>query len=245
MIRVPGSNGGFDAHAHLRRAWIWGRGNGASLGLNLLVNYGLPFLIYKIGKPSLGDVHALILASSPPIAWGLIEFARSRRIDALSMLALAGIGLSLLAFLGGGGVRFLQLRERLVLAAIGVIFLVSAAIGKPLIYELSRARIKRLTPTETEWFEAMRETPVFRRAMMVMTLAWGVSLILETLVSCGLVYVLTTGQYPLVSPIIGSLALAILTAWTFWYAKRVIGPLRLAQLNAASLTDTTSNRVGK
>jgi len=48
-----------------------------------LVNFALPFLIYTIAKSSLGNVHALLIASSPPIAWTIIGFARTRRIDAL------------------------------------------------------------------------------------------------------------------------------------------------------------------
>jgi hypothetical protein len=48
-----------------------------------LVKFALPFLIYTIAKSSLGEVHALLIASSPPIAWTIIGFARTRRIDAL------------------------------------------------------------------------------------------------------------------------------------------------------------------
>jgi hypothetical protein len=61
---------------------------------------------------------------------------------------------------------------------------------------------------------------------MVMTLDWGTSLVVEALVSGALIFILATKQYLLVSPIVGYLALSILTVWTFWYAKRVIGPLR-------------------
>jgi hypothetical protein len=45
--------------------------------------FALPFLIYTIAMSSLGKVHALLIASSPPIAWTIIGFARTRRIDAL------------------------------------------------------------------------------------------------------------------------------------------------------------------
>lgn len=75
----------------------------------------------------------------PPILWSLVEFARRRRLDALSVLVVSGIALSLLAMLGGGGARFLQLREKLVTAVIGLLFVGSALISKPLVYELARA----------------------------------------------------------------------------------------------------------
>ena len=55
------------------------------------------------------------------------------------MLVVSGIVLSLLAMVGGGGVRFLQLREKLVTGVIGLVFVGSAVVGKPLVYELVRA----------------------------------------------------------------------------------------------------------
>ena len=91
-----------------------------------------PLLIYRLTQASLGDVGAMMAASAPPIAWSVLQFVHRRKVDALSLLVLAGIALSLLGFLGGGGPRFLQLREHLVAAAIGLIFLGSAAIGRPL-----------------------------------------------------------------------------------------------------------------
>ena len=93
------------------------------------------------------------------------------------MLVLAGIALSLLAFLGGGSVKLLQLRERMVTVLIGLIFLGSAAIGKPLIYQLARATMMRRSPSELHELEALRDNVHFRRAMTVMTLVWGFGLV--------------------------------------------------------------------
>jgi hypothetical protein len=80
-----------NAQERLSKAWMWARRSRIGAGLVLLVNFALPFLIYTIAKSSLGNVRALLIAASPPVAWTIIEFARTRRIDALSILALAGI----------------------------------------------------------------------------------------------------------------------------------------------------------
>ncbi len=95
------------------------------------------------------------------------------------------------------------MREQLVLAAIGLIFLGSAAIGKPLIYQLARARTRRRSPAEARAFEAVQDKPAFRRAMMTMTLVWGISLVIETALACSLIFVLSIEQRLLVSPIMG------------------------------------------
>ena len=116
---------------------------------------------------------ALIASSAPPTLWSLVQFARHRRVDALSVLVLGGIVLSLLAMLGGGGAQFLLLREKLVTGAIGLLFLGSALIGKPLIYQLARASMRRKSEDEAQQFEALQIHAGFRRTMMVMTLVGG------------------------------------------------------------------------
>src|ERR1700733_12128843 len=151
-----------------------------NIAIELLVNIALPYVIYVRAEADMGQVRALLAASLPPILWSGIEFARKRRIDAVSILVLAGIVLSLLAFLGGGSVRFLQLRENLVTGLIGLVFLGSAAIGRPLIYQLARAGKLRESPAEAARFESLRVNPRFRRSMTIMTLVWGFGLLAQT-----------------------------------------------------------------
>lgn len=151
-----------------RRDWI--ATHGPRIALEVLVNFVGPYVIFAALKPRLGDVHALMASSIPPILWSLIEFARTRRVDALSILVLAGIAASLLAYLGGGGVKALQLREKVVTFPIGLGFLGSAAIRRPLIYQLALSTIGRRSAEEAASFEQMNVYPAFRRAMMVMTL---------------------------------------------------------------------------
>lgn len=217
----------------LAQAWLWTRAHGVTVGTELLVNFLLPFLVYTLAKPRLGDAHALMAASAPPVLWSIAEFARHRRVDALSLLVLAGIALSLLAFIGGGGVRFLQLREQLVSVLIGLLFLGSAAIGKPLIYQLARARMKRRSAADAESLESLREDPLFRRAMMIMTLVWGIGLIAAAALCSALIFVLSIEQYLLVGPIVGYAAIGALTLWTFWYAKYRVGAAHDAAETAA------------
>ncbi|HWF75806.1 MAG TPA: VC0807 family protein [Caulobacteraceae bacterium] len=214
------------AHPRIAGALTWARTNAPKAAVEVGVNFALPFLVYSAAHAQLGDVGALMASSAPPLIWSIAEFARRRRIDALSLLVLAGIVLSLVAFFGGGGVRFLQLRERLVTAAIGCVFLVSAAIGKPLIYQLSRARLaRRGAAHETAAFEKVQGDPRFRRAMMVMTLAWGFALLGESVLAAVLVFTLSIKQYMVVSAVVGYSALGGMTAWTFWYARRRITAL--------------------
>lgn len=193
----------------------------AGFGPEVLVNFVLPYVIYIEAEHRIGAAHALMAASLPPVLWSIVEFIRKRRLDALSMLVIAGIALSLLAFIGGGSVKFLQLRENLVTGLIGLVFLVSAAIGRPLIYHLARANMLRTSQqSEAERLEKLRDNKGFRRSMTLMTVVWGCGLLAQTFVACMLVFQMSIRHYLVVSPIVGYGMTGALALWTFWYVKR-------------------------
>ena len=196
------------------------RKNGAHIFLEALVNFILPFVIYTYAEAPLGDVRALLASSAPPILWSLIEFARHRRVDALSVLVVGGIALSLLAMLGGGGAQFLQLREKLVTGVIGLAFLGSALIGKPLIYELARASMRRKSEGEAQQFEMLQANAGFRRTMTLMTVVWGLGLLVDVAISVVLVFTLSIRAYLIVNPILGYGMLGGLSLWSFLYGQR-------------------------
>jgi hypothetical protein len=184
------------------------------------VNVVLPVLIYNYSRAALGDVRALLASSVPPVAWSIVTFARKRRFDVISIFVVAGIVLSLLAFIGGGSVRFLQLRENFVTGLFSLAFLVSAAIGRPLIYLLARATMSRRSPEEAAQFERLGENVYVRRSMTVMTLVWGFGLLAQTTLACVLVFVLSIRVYLVVSPILAYAMTGALGLWTFWYLRR-------------------------
>lgn len=201
-------------------AWTHFRRHGWAAAREIIVNIVLPYVIYSLTQQELGDVRALMASSAPPIVWSIVEFLRHRRVDALSLFVLLGIVLSLLALAGSGSVRVLQLREKLVTVVIGAVFLGSAAIGKPLIYELVRASMIRKGSSELGAFEARRSNQRFRRAMTLMTLVWGFGLLADAAVSVALIYSLSIRDYLIAGPIVGYGTLGALALWTLWYVRR-------------------------
>lgn len=196
------------------------RQHAGSVVMELLFNFVLPFAVYDLSTASLGKVGALMASSAPPILWSIYGFIRQRKVDAISVLVVGGILLSLLAFLGGGGVKFLQLRENLVTGLVGLVFLASAAIGKPLMYQLAKANLQRRASTGLEAFESRSQDAGFRRTMALMTLVWGSGLVASCAVNCVLVFSISIKDYLLVSPPVGYVTMGLLFAWTFWYGKR-------------------------
>ncbi|HEY6432818.1 MAG TPA: VC0807 family protein [Acetobacteraceae bacterium] len=188
--------------------------------LELVVNLGLPWCMYVLTKPRWGEVHAIMASAAPPIVWSVAEFARRRKVDALSVLVLGGIALSLVGFALGGSPRLLLMRESLITGLIGLAFIVSAIIRRPLVYVLACAAMARRSTAERDEFSAEREQPGFRRAMTVMTVVWGCGFVVETCVRAALVFSIPVERFLVVGPIIGYGTIGLLMGWTFLYARR-------------------------
>ncbi|MDA8051237.1 MAG: hypothetical protein M0002_14755 [Rhodospirillales bacterium] len=190
------------------------------IALEALFNFVLPWACYRLTKPHFGEVHAIMASAAPPIAWSLAEFARIRRIDALSLLVLGGIALSLLGFAFGGSPKLLLMRESLVTGLIGALFIGSTAIGKPLLSVLAAASLSRRSEAERNAFDVHREKPRFRRVLAVITLVWGFGLVVETGLRAILAFTLPVGRFLIVSPIIGYATIGLLILWAFLYGRR-------------------------
>jgi hypothetical protein len=219
MTDLTINGGGASASTPARPLQLYLRQHGSRLAVEVVVNFALPYVIFSRLKPGLGDAGALMASSAAPILWSLVQLVRRRRADAISLMVLAGIGLSLLAFLGGGSVHLLQLREKLVSVLIGVAFLGSAAIGRPLAYQFARAGLARGNPSELGAFEGLRDDPHFRRGMTRATLVWGFTLVGEAALCCLLVFTLSTQDYLIVSHLLGYATMGGLGLWTFWFSR--------------------------
>jgi len=211
-----------DSDSRLSRTFAVARANALKWAAELAFNFVLPFAVYSSLTGRFGPAPAMMAAAAPPIAWTVINFIRERKVDAISMLVLAGIALSLIAFAGGGGVKFLQLREHLVGGLVGLVFLGSAAIGRPLIYHLARAGSRRRGAQAAAAVEALSGDAGFRRATMLATLVWGFGLLAVCAANCTLVFILSIKQFLLISGPVGYTALGLLTAWTYWYLPRAM-----------------------
>ncbi|MDD2876604.1 MAG: hypothetical protein PHT60_07300 [Acidiphilium sp.] len=189
------------------------------LALEILFNFLLPWVVYRLVKPHVGEIHAIMASAAPPMVWSLVEFARKRRVDAISVMVLGGIGLSLLGFALGGSPKLLLMRESLITGLIGIVFVGSAIIGKPLMYALASASLKRQSAEDSAAFEAYKDDPAFRRMMGIMTIVWGIGFVVETAVRSVLVFSLPVGRFLIVGPVVGYSTIGVLMIWTFLYGR--------------------------
>lgn len=190
------------------------------MAAELAVNLCLPWLAYTLAEPRYGEFGALLVSSVPPLLWSLGELAWHRRIDALSMLVLAGIALSALAMALGGDARLLLLRESLISGLIGLIFLASLLLKRPLVYFLARATVTRQNAESgASSFHSWWQNPPAQRAIRGITAAWGLGLTSEAALRTWMAFHWPTERVLAIAPALGYLITGGLGLWTFWRVR--------------------------
>ncbi|WP_273945094.1 VC0807 family protein [Burkholderia pseudomallei] len=186
----------------------------------LTVNLLLPWAAYRAALPYWCETGGLVASAVPPLVWSTVQLARFRRMDALSALVLFGIVLSIAAALAGGSARMLLMRESLASGAIGVAFLASLALRKPLVFHLARATLAREARDGAARLDALwAERPAFVASMRLMTLVWGCGLVAENLLRAWMVWNWPVERVLVVAPFVGYGVYGALMMWTLWYRK--------------------------
>lgn len=203
----------------------------------MLCNFLLPWALYKLSVSHFGETRAIVISAVVPAVWGLVEFAWNRKIDAMSIAVLGGIGLSLVAVALGGSPKTLLFRESLITGLAGLVLVVSALFRRPLLYVVIAPMVRALTSAQSlagavvparvlarahEELEAFSGKPWFRRVMTTMTLVTGLIFISETAARSALIFTQPTEKVLLLAPFIQYAAAAFLLLWTFFYLMPAI-----------------------
>jgi hypothetical protein len=209
-------------------------------GLDLAVNFLVPWLTYRVSRPHVDEAHAIMISAGAPMVWGLAQFARSRKVDAFSLLSLGGIVLSLAIFALGGSPKMLLVRESLITGIVGVVFLGSVLIGKPIVLEVLRGFVASTPPGDTGPMSKARaelemygDAPAFRRLMTTMTIAMGLLALVEMAARVGLALTLPTERFFIVAPIARYAIAGLVMGWLFFFAV----PSFRREIRAARATD--------
>lgn len=163
----------------------------------------------------------------PPLIWSVYELAKTRRLDAISVIVVSSILFTLIATGMGGSARLIQVRDALVLAAVGLLFLATLAMKRPMIFYLARATMARNTTAGAERFEALWERPGIPQVFRALTWFWGIGLVLQTVLLCGLAWVWPISRYLLLSPFIQAGATGLMIVASLMYLKRKPGALAI------------------
>lgn len=189
-------------------------------GVELAVNVVLPWLVYEaLVRRGWTEIHALLAVTVVPLVWGLAVLLRERRCDPVAILSGGGMLLSLVAGLLSSDVRALQVRESYVTLLIGLLFLGSALVRRPLLTVLALSQVR--AQGHSEEVASRLEHPWVRQLLGTLNLGWGLVFVLEFLVRLWMIEVFSISTVLALGPWVQNAILGLAVLWSFWMLRRL------------------------
>jgi hypothetical protein len=207
---------------------------------SLVFGAALPIAAYFAVRPHVSsDAEGLIVAGSFSVAWIVIQFVRNRQLDFVGALVLFGFLVGVVSStLLGGNAYVLKVRDAFFTAIFGVACIVTIYThDKPALFYVSRYLSAGNDPAKVAVYNQMHDLPSARHTFRVLSVLWGIGLVIEASLRMTLAEVLHTSTYIAVSPFITAVVIGSLFAFTVVYSKRT-------QLEAAQLMTSMAQASG-
>jgi hypothetical protein len=191
-----------------------------SIAINLFINIVCPYALFRILAPHYpaDSVLPLLWSGLFPAGAFLFAFSRSRMLDAISVIALFQILFSLLTTLFAANVHWALVWGASQDGILGLVFLISALAGYPVIRYYARQFATANDPARAAAFDAAL-TQAGKRAFKIATVVWAFALT----ALCGVKLILATtllpAAYLLFGPGLGNAVVLMLVWWTVRFAR--------------------------
>ncbi len=181
------------------------------------------------------DTQALIIAGSFSVAWILFQVVRQRRIDFVGAIVLSGFAIGVLSStLLGGNSYVLKVRDAFFTAIFGIACIITIFTHRrPAIFYVGRYLSAGSDPSKLAAYNQLHDIPIGRHTFRVLSVVWGIGLVIEASFRMVLAESLHTSTFLAVSPFITAVVIGSLFIFTVLYSKR-------AQLEAAALIATAA-----
>ena len=178
----------------------------SSLVINMLAPVGGYFLL----RPHVSsDTIALAVVTAIPVLRTLGVLIWRRKVDWIGILAAVGLGMGIaVSLFTGGGSLPLKFNEAMVTGVLGLACLVSVAVGKPLHGLMMKSTVKQPLPPQMA---------VMSRNI---TLLMGVTFLVHCATQITFALTLPTGQFLIVSRVVGWSVLLVGAGAVYLYVKR-------------------------
>jgi intracellular septation protein A len=192
---------------------------------SVILNGVLPVVLYQfLRRDGVAPVPSLVAGSIFPIGFTALGWLRTRRLDLIASVSLFYILLSTAASLISGSTRFTLLKDSFFTGLFGLIFLGSLLRSRPLMFYIAQQFATGGDPDRRRSWDHRWQHAAFRHVMRVMTAIWGTMLIADALIRTGLVFVLSTSVFLVVSQglFYGMFALTLVGTLTYgrWMQRR-------------------------
>jgi hypothetical protein len=177
---------------------------------------------YLVRKHVHSDAQALIIAGVPSVLWIVVQLIRQRRVDPVAAVVLFGFAVGVItSTLLHGNAYVLKARDSVFTALFGIVCLVTIFTHKrPAIFYVGRFLSAGNDPDKIAAFNDLHDLPTGEHTFKVLTIVWGIGLLIEASTRLVLAKVLVTGVFLAVSPVISAICLGSMFAFTVRYSNR-------------------------
>lgn len=199
------------------------------IGLSIVAYYGLRMLGF--------DQYVALLGGTVVAGLRTVYVAvKARKLDGFAVFMMGTFGVSLgLSFLTGDA-HFLLLKDSIGTSVVGVLFVGSCLVGRPITY-LAARRFTADSPEKAQiWTERWETVPAVRHTFRVTSLVWGFGLLLEAAIRLPLVFLLPIDVMAGLAQVFSFLFIGPLVLWMMWYVKRRTASFKLSTAHQTPVT---------
>jgi hypothetical protein len=168
-------------------------------------------LFYLLRAEGVSELAALAAGAVLPALGALFTLVVRHRVDNVSLLMLATMGLALLTSVLTGSPRFLLAKDGLLTGAWGIWFLCSARGQRPAALIFGRPLMEPMRLfTVRSWDLLWDIEPKFRRIWRVASVMWGVGLLIDAAVRVVISYTLPVDIVPALGGLLYPITFAVL-----------------------------------
>ena len=181
---------------------------------SLIIDLVVPLILFFAIRPFTNDLIALIVAGAVPTIHTIILGILSRRIDWIGIIAILGFSVALIvSALSGGSTLALKLAHPIITGMLGLIFLFSLVLKKPLMITIIE-KFKQGNP------ERFNKPEIYKKFKLI-TAVLGLAFILDASIHVTLAVTLPTMTYLILDKIVtvGMVIIILFIARYSWYNK--------------------------
>jgi hypothetical protein len=193
-----------------------------ALWRSIFLNVICPYLLYRLLAPRFlsGSLLPLALSSVPPLLGLVYGLIRQRTIDFIAFFAAEDIAVSMVSLMLAHTEVSALVGRSLQNAVLGVIFLGSLALSRPLVLYIARQFVTGNDSQARERFDLIVNQPDARKVYRNMTWVWAVAMFAKSAGSVLLALIVPAQNYLVFSPIWTYGSDALLVWWSVNYGYR-------------------------
>ncbi len=191
-----------------------------SFAFSFFVNGICPFLVYKYLEPKFpqGAIQPLLYASAFPVFGLLFGIVRKRMVDFIAVIALFEISLNIGAIFVTPSIKWALVARSLNGLITATVFLISALVGRPIIFFIARQFVAAGEPDRVKGFNAVNAADRGRTFYFI-TLVWAIAIYSLSTLNAGLALTLAPATYLLVAQVTSMTVNITLIAWSIRYSR--------------------------